>query len=209
MPEPTHRLYRGETIEVRRAAQRERLVIAARDVFASRGFHAASIEEIVATARVSRTSFYRCFDSKGDALLAVLETGAQRLVDVLGAVAASEAGPETKIRVGVHVLVRALAADPGMAKVMLIEAAGATPEVDRARIAVRRRFAALLKGQMEQFPGWQARPPAEVSMVALATIAAIVETLSHLVATGGLDDWREPTKYLSDYTLRALAPPEH
>jgi AcrR family transcriptional regulator len=201
------RLYRGEPLEVRRADQRDRLIVAARDVFATSGFHAASIEEIVAAAHVSRTAFYRCFANKDECLLAVLAEGSGRLAEALGAVAASDLDPEEKVTGGVHALVRTLAEDPLMAKVILIEAVGATPDVDRARLDVRAGFAALLEQQMKRFPGWRTRPAAEVRLVALATIAAIAETVSHLVATDGLTAWQEAARYLGAYALRSLTPP--
>ena len=44
----TARPYAGKTLDARRAEQRERVLLAARDTFAGRGFAAAGIEEIVA-----------------------------------------------------------------------------------------------------------------------------------------------------------------
>lgn len=181
--------------------------MAARDVFATTGFHAASVEDLVATAHVSRTAFYRCFQNKDECLLEVLESGIGRLTEVLADIAASDTEAEHKVTEGVTALVRTLAEDPAMAHVILVESVGATAEIDHARVQVRAAFATLLERQMLQFPGWRARPPAEVRLVALATIAAIAETVSHLVATDGLGDWHEAAGYLSDYALRSLTPP--
>jgi hypothetical protein len=52
------RPYAGRSLDERRAEQRERLLLAARDVFAARGFAAAGIDEIVARAKASRTTSY-------------------------------------------------------------------------------------------------------------------------------------------------------
>lgn len=57
----------------RRAATRARLIDASAVVFARRGFAAASVEEITATAGLSRGAFYAHFDAKEDLLMSVLE----------------------------------------------------------------------------------------------------------------------------------------
>ncbi|MGH9919102.1 MAG: TetR/AcrR family transcriptional regulator, partial [Nitrososphaerales archaeon] len=72
-PQTTARPYAGKTLDARRAEQRERVLLAARDTFASRGFAGAGIEEIVARGRVSRTTFYAFFENKEACLLALFE----------------------------------------------------------------------------------------------------------------------------------------
>jgi AcrR family transcriptional regulator len=70
-------------------------------VFAKRGYAAASIEEIVARARVSRSTFYAFFATKEDRLLAVFWKGSERLLAALREVAASELALDVKVRAGV------------------------------------------------------------------------------------------------------------
>ncbi|MDX6665288.1 MAG: hypothetical protein QOG68_1494, partial [Solirubrobacteraceae bacterium] len=126
----------------------------------------------------------------------------------LAAVARSDAEAEDKVRLGVHTLVAALADDPAMARVILVEAVGATPEIERARQAARAGFSALIKGEMRRFEGWQGASDEEISIVALATMAAVAETVSHLVATDGLKDPGAAAGHLAAYALRALTPPD-
>jgi AcrR family transcriptional regulator len=57
----------------KRAANRERILRAARKVFGTRGFHAATIEEIADEAGLSNGAIYYNFDSKGDLFFALLE----------------------------------------------------------------------------------------------------------------------------------------
>jgi AcrR family transcriptional regulator len=57
----------------KRAANRERILQAARKVFGARGFHAATIEEIADEAGLSNGAIYYNFDSKGDLFFALLE----------------------------------------------------------------------------------------------------------------------------------------
>src|SRR5580704_19553287 len=67
----------GETRRLTRAEQqvrtRTRLIEAATKVFARRGFHQASVEEIAEEAGYSHGAVYSNFDGKADLFLAVFE----------------------------------------------------------------------------------------------------------------------------------------
>ncbi len=61
------------TREQSRANTRERLLAASRSVFARRGFHGASVEEIAAEAGFSTGALYSNFDGKQDLFLVLME----------------------------------------------------------------------------------------------------------------------------------------
>src|SRR5437867_9733286 len=61
------------TPERRRELTRSTLVDAAADVFARRGFHAASLEEIAETAGFTRGAIYKNFENKEELFFAVIE----------------------------------------------------------------------------------------------------------------------------------------
>jgi AcrR family transcriptional regulator len=66
---PAKRLSRGQS----RAETRRRLIDAAAEVFAERGFHGASVEEIAERAGYTRGAFYSNFSGKDDAFLSVYD----------------------------------------------------------------------------------------------------------------------------------------
>src|ERR1700724_3041427 len=68
-PAPAGRLTREQS----KANTRERLLDAARSVFASSGFHGASVEEIASRAGFSTGALYSNFDGKEDLFLALME----------------------------------------------------------------------------------------------------------------------------------------
>jgi AcrR family transcriptional regulator len=200
------RPYAGRSRAERRSDQSARLVDAAREVFAESGFAAASIEEIVGRARVSRSTFYDFFPTKEDCLLAVFWKDSERLVEALRDVAVADLPLDVKVRVGVERFIEALASDPAMAQVVLIEAVGAGERVEQARAQVRGLFTEVIAVQLRMVAHWRARPPEEAQLAAMATMAAIAEPVSHLVATGMLEEWRTLVAPLSRYALRALGP---
>jgi len=61
------------TREQSRANTRERVLTAARSVFANRGFHGASVEEIASEAGFSTGALYSNFDGKEDLFLVLME----------------------------------------------------------------------------------------------------------------------------------------
>jgi AcrR family transcriptional regulator len=199
------RLYGGEPLHARRRDQRQRLLRAARDVFAERGYAAASIEEVVARARVSRTSFYRFFAGKEECMLAVLEEAVSGLIDAFAAAASAE-DPEERIRLGVRGIVEGLASDPATARVVLVEAVGASAAIEDARIKARAQFARLLAAELRRYPGWAGHSKAEIELTALATMAAVAEAVADLVARGRADRWEALIEPLTRFAMRALTP---
>ena len=75
--------------EERKANTRERLLLAARTVFARSGFHGASVEEIASEAGFSTGALYSNFDGKEALFLAVMERAidehAREISDAVGA----------------------------------------------------------------------------------------------------------------------------
>jgi AcrR family transcriptional regulator len=204
----TRRSYGGKTLDARRAEQRERILLAARDVFAARGYAGAGVEEIVARARVSRTTFYVFFDNKEECLLGVFRIGLERLgAVVLQAVAdtaAADLDPAERVRAEVGAVAAGLAADPAMARVILIEIVGATPDAEAARDGMRNRAAQIIEDQLAQYPEWRGRSPVERRVASLAAMAAIAEPISDLVASGRIDQWETLVDPISEFVARGL-----
>jgi AcrR family transcriptional regulator len=107
----------------RSEATRAKLVAAARELFAKRGYAAVGTEEIVKRARVTRGALYHHFADKRDLFLAVHERLEAEGVERIAAALAG-AGTEDPIE-AMKVAVRAFldgALDPGRARITLIDA---------------------------------------------------------------------------------------
>src|SRR5512142_831303 len=72
-PPPEHSSPRRLTRAQSRAQTRDRLLEAARAVFARSGFHGASVEEIASAAGYSTGALYSNFDGKEDLFLVLME----------------------------------------------------------------------------------------------------------------------------------------
>jgi AcrR family transcriptional regulator len=77
-----------EDVQVRgarlpREERRAQLLDAAKEVFATRGYHAAAMDEIAAAAGISKPVLYQHFDSKLDLYLALLDRACDSLLGVV------------------------------------------------------------------------------------------------------------------------------
>jgi AcrR family transcriptional regulator len=134
------------------ASQRTRLLEAAGRAVAERGYAAATIEDIVRGAGVSKKTFYEHFQDKLGCFLAAYEAASDELYEHVRA--AQDAVPAAgapydywleRTRAGIHAYLRWLAAEPALARVFLIEIAAAGPEALARRERLRDRYAERMR----------------------------------------------------------------
>ena len=124
------------------ASQRTRLLEAVGRAVAHKGYAAATIEDIVRDAGVSKKTFYEHFSDKLGCFLAAYEAASDELLAHVRA--AQEAAGEdwlARTRAGIHAYLRWLAAEPELARVFLIEIAAAGPDALELRERMRDRYA--------------------------------------------------------------------
>src|SRR3954451_20197141 len=84
-------------LEVRLEVQRERLLEAAAEVFAERGYAEASAEAISRAAGMSKATFYEHFANKEDAILALFDEATRVIMGRVGeSVGATEKDAESR-----------------------------------------------------------------------------------------------------------------
>src|SRR5436309_10047946 len=71
------------TPDRRRQLTRDALIDAAADLFARRGFHAASLDDIAAAAGFTKGAIYSNFGSKEDLLLGVVEQRGDQMLSAM------------------------------------------------------------------------------------------------------------------------------
>jgi AcrR family transcriptional regulator len=86
------------TPERRRQQTRDHLLAAAAEVFAERGFHGASLDEVAAVAGFTKGAVYSNFKNKEDLFLALFKANYEREMDALRATLTdAKAPPEARI----------------------------------------------------------------------------------------------------------------
>jgi AcrR family transcriptional regulator len=108
--------------DLRSEATRQRLVAAARRLFAKRGYAGVGTEEIVRAAGVTRGALYHQFRDKSDLFAAVTETvqaGVAHRITA-GAEADGPTDPMTRLHAGVRRFLEACA-DPAVERILLLD----------------------------------------------------------------------------------------
>ncbi|MCO5167029.1 MAG: TetR/AcrR family transcriptional regulator [Planctomycetes bacterium] len=133
--------------------RRGELLAAARWVFAKKGYHESSVDDVIRRAGVARGTFYLYFDGKRPLFGEVLEGVFQRIWETVPPI---RTGPGDDVRAQVLANLGALVSlfedDPAVPRIVLSVALGVDFEADRAlagfyRSCRERLAAALEKGQ--------------------------------------------------------------
>jgi len=142
---------RAASAEQRRARTRERLLDAAEAMVAERGVEAASIEEIVRAAGVSRGTFYNYFPTTTDLLHALNTRAAAHLDQRLEEIARRAGDPVERLASALHAALAVHLSDPVRGWVALQIAASRAPR----QHSLEARFTAIYEegvraGQLRQ-----------------------------------------------------------
>jgi AcrR family transcriptional regulator len=124
--------------------QRARLVDAATHVFGTRSFGDARVADVLERAAISRKTFYEQFDDKEACFMAAYEAAAVRARDTVRGSVRDLERREDVVRGGIRALLRFLADEPELARLLVVEVTGAGPTAMRRRNEAVRGFAALL-----------------------------------------------------------------
>jgi AcrR family transcriptional regulator len=138
-----------ERTEAKRAATRERVVAAARELIARGGYREAQVAAVAARAGVATGTVYRHFPSKAELFAEVFRRVSQREVDAAraAAVAADGDGATAALRAAIETFARRALRARRQAWALLAEPVD--PAVEAERLAFRRahaeHFAAILR----------------------------------------------------------------
>src|SRR2546430_2002425 len=183
----TGRRYRGLSAEERRADQRRRLVRAAIDEFAARGYHHTSVEDIVRSARTSRTAFYAFFDNREDAMYGAVQTCLRSLLETMRGRVDHAAPGDNLTEVVVRAYVDALVEDPAAARIILLEGVGTSPEVNALRSRIRREIADLIRELWARSDAEAACSP-QAAAISVGGFGILFESMVHLAETNPPDE---------------------
>jgi AcrR family transcriptional regulator len=127
-------------------ARRQRLLAAALDLFAEKGFHETSVDDVVAVARTSKSAFYVYFESKEDCFRTLLDEEGWLLIK--GVAGAADKGADKRSRLGrrIFAFVRGCLRHETTARLLLVEGVGLSPSIE----ALLGRFHAEFAGMVEE-----------------------------------------------------------
>jgi AcrR family transcriptional regulator len=170
------------TRKVPRAVREPQMLRVAGRVFAARGFHAASMEEIAEAADVSKPMLYNYFGSKEGLYFAYVNLSYREIVAAIdvavSAAAAAGHSPDQQLRIGARAYYEYVGEHRDAFRVLFREMGDPRGELAQERGRLSRRVAAAVEAFLQ---GASAAPSRRISAEALAE--------AFLGAARSLADW--------------------
>jgi len=153
---------RTETERRRRisAEERRELILgAALEVFAQRGYHASSIDEIAQAAGVSKALIYEHFPSKRDLHVSLLEQHVQEIFERLATAAATSDPGEVRLEAGVNAFLEFVESRRDAFRMLFRDAV--EPDVAEMLVRVQQQVGAAVAGLIAAEPREERGDPEE------------------------------------------------
>lgn len=185
------RAYRGISAEARRAARRERLIEAGLELFGTRGYHRTTVRDLCGEARLTERYFYESFDGREELIVAVFAKVAGEVAErIVAAVAVAPRDARALARAAIHAAIVYVTDDPRRARILLLEAAGSVPELERRRREIIGEYARIVQSTQRDLLGAAAPTRTDARLTSLAIVASLAELIMEWQA-GGLEIPRE------------------
>ncbi len=169
---------------------RERILEAAVNVFASKGYHNAKVDDIVAESNTSKGSFYFYFPSKQDIFLALVDTFADLLENRLRSRLQAETSGVARVDLALRTCFEIFGQYRGLAKIALVQATGLGLAFEEKRRAVNERFIRIIKENLDEAVADGSIAALDTEVAACAWMGAINEIVLRWVYTGEPDPLR-------------------
>ncbi|HMY16972.1 MAG TPA: TetR/AcrR family transcriptional regulator [Polyangium sp.] len=163
--------------------RRIELLRAARDVFSTKGYHAAKIDDIVAKAGVAKGTFYLYFPDKRSVFVELVDSLFSRLGTAILQVD-PHADIEAQVKHNIRGIVAVLLDDPALTQLLLSFAPGLDPAFATKIQSFYDGVKLLLKTSLDEGQLMGIVGPGDTSMYATFTIGALKEILAESTGSG-------------------------
>src|SRR5574337_1380955 len=128
-------------IRMSKLATRDRILSAALEVFARKGYHRAVVDDIVRASRTSKGSVYHHFPNKEALFLALVDDFSARLAEAVAAAIGDAHGALGKVEAALRSGIETFARHRELARILLLESVSLGPAYESKRAEVHGRFA--------------------------------------------------------------------
>lgn len=180
-------------------SQRDRLLEAAVRVVAGKGYGGTTVTDLTREAGISRTTFYAMFEDKEACFLAAYDRAVDALARRIATAYEAEEGWPRRARAGLAALLDALAEEPELARLALVDVGAAGPAAQRRHRAALQRLTPLFDEGRDFAPGGR-NLPANTPRMAIGAVAGLI---SDELAEGRAEQLPD---LLSDVLFATLVP---
>jgi AcrR family transcriptional regulator len=164
-------------------ATKSRILDAALDVFASKGYHDTRLDEIVEESHTSKGSIYFHFPNKERLFLALVDQFADLLERRVTEAIEQEERGIARVRVALQTCLETFGRYRRPAKLLLVQAVGLGAPFENKRNEVNDRFARLIETYLQEAIEENDIEPVDTEVVAYAWMGAIYGVIIRWVYT--------------------------
>ena len=170
--------------QVETATAHDRILDAALEVIAKRGYSAAGVQEIVNLSSTSKGSFYFHFPGKEQMVMALLERLSSRLVNKVSDSVKNQPTPLHRVAASIDALMATFARKRNVAQVLLLNVVGNGKATDRKFLPIRERFSKLIQQELDAAVDSGQIKPVDTLMVSRIWVGGLYEVILHWLLTG-------------------------
>lgn len=194
------RLPRG----LQREETRRKILESATQVFASKGFHNAAVDDIVRASGTSKGAVYFYFASKEQIFLSLVEGYASTLAQEIQMAVPRARGLVAQVEAAVVALVRNFQNHRELTKIVLVDWLSMGPEYQGKRMALKAMLVEVLRGYLDRAVEDGKIAPQDTETAAYVWIGAISEVVLRWLNTGKPDPLEEVLAPLTRLLLRSV-----
>jgi len=202
----------ARTIDRReRPTTRARILDAAVEVFAQKGYYQTAVDDIVRASSTSKGSFYHFFPSKQGIFEALVDKLNRHLVERVERSIEQEHGALRKVDAALRAVVDEFARHRRLARILLIEAAGLSHAFNERLFSLHSQFARLIQQHLDRAVQEGSIPPVDTELAAYVWLGAINEIVLrwlHSNQPQNLEDALPQLRMILLSSIRAPLPTE-
>jgi AcrR family transcriptional regulator len=160
---------------------------AALALFAARGYHETSVEDVIARARMSKSAFYEFFESKEHCFRELLTQEGGALIHAVISAAAGGDDHRDRMRRGITAFVGACFELPDLARLMLVESVGLSPSVEEVRHQLQGRFAHMVAEEVRLAVADPFYSDHDPQVFGRAVVGAVSDAVGYFLTHPGAD----------------------
>jgi AcrR family transcriptional regulator len=199
-----------------KAERRQQILGTARDLFARRGYHQTTIDDIVDEAGVARGTYYLYYEDKRAVFSDLIDRFSQRLTMAIDRIVTDDPGRpvDEQVRANIRAIVGVCLAERAMTKILFTDAAGIDAAFDRKLTTFYDAVVQLLTESLRDGQTLGIVRDGEPRVLAYLTLGALKELLFQAVTLGLAEESADRLtaqmyEFLARGYLRVDAPARH
>lgn len=156
---------------------RDRILDAALSIFAGKGYHRATVDDIVRASSTSKGAVYHHFTNKESIFVALVDAFTARLATTVAAAIAERRGGLAKVEGALTAALDTFRENERLTRLILLEAVGLGSLWEAKRAEVHGRFATLIQVYLDEAVTEGSIPALDTRVATLAWLGAINEVV--------------------------------